>query len=299
MEAMWREALWLVADDVATASEIDDAVRLGAGLRWSFMGSFLTYRAAGGEAGMRHFLEQFGPTLEWPWTKLTDVPELSDDLIEKLVAQSDAQAAGRSARELEQLRDDCLVSVLQGLRANRYGAGAVLERHERQLFAAAGAAGTAALDTSGPLALHEATVLPEWVDYNGHAHESRYLQVFGDTTDALLAALGIDAAYLDGVGSYFTVETHLSHLREASAGDRLRTTTQVLGCDEKRLHIFHSLYRGDELVATAEQMMLHVSVATGRTGPAGDTVLARAREIAAAHAALPLPERAGRSIAMP
>jgi carnitine 3-dehydrogenase len=298
MEAMWREALWLVADDVATAGEIDDAVRLGAGLRWSFMGSFLTYRAAGGEQGMRHFLEQFGPTLRWPWTKLTDVPELTDELVEKLVAQSDSQAEGRSVRELERLRDDCLVSVLQGLRANRYGAGAVLERHERQLFAA-GAPADAALETSRVLALHEATVAPEWVDYNGHAHESRYLQVFGDTTDALLALLGMDAAYLDDVGSYFTVETHLSHLREASAGDRLRTTTQVLGCDEKRLHIFHSLLRGDDVVATAEQMMVHVSAATGRAGPAGDAVLGRAREIAAGHAALPRPHRVGRSIGMP
>jgi carnitine 3-dehydrogenase len=299
MEAMWREALWLVADDVATAAEIDDAVRLGAGLRWSFMGSFLTFRAAGGEEGMRHFMAQFGPALRWPWTKLTDVPELTDELVDKIVAQSDEQAAGRSVRELEQLRDDCLVSVLQALRANRYGAGAVLERHERQLFAAAGAPADGGLDTSAPLALHEATVAPEWVDYNGHAHESRYLQVVGDTTDALLAALGIDAAYLDEVGSYFTVETHLSHLRAASAGDRLRATTQVLGCDEKRLHVFHSLLRGDEVVATAEQMLLHVSARTGRAGPAGDAVLARAREIAAAHAALPRPDGAGRRIAMP
>jgi len=299
MEAMWREALWLVADDVATVAEIDDAVRLGAGLRWSFMGSFLTYRAAGGEDGMRHFVEQFGPALRWPWSKLTDVPELTPELVEKLVAQSDAQAEGMSVRDLERLRDDCLVSVLQGLRANRYGAGAVLERHERRLVAAAGTAAGSALDTSRPLALHEATVEPEWVDYNGHAHESRYLQVFGDTTDALLALLGIDAAYLDGVGSYFTVETHLSHLREAAAGDRLRTTTQVLGCDQKRLHLFHSLSRGADLVATAEQMMLHVSAATGRAGPAGDAVLARAREIAAGHAALPRPERAGRRIEMP
>jgi carnitine 3-dehydrogenase len=299
MEAMWREALWLVADDVATAAEIDDAVRLGAGLRWSFMGSFLTYRAAGGEEGMRHFLEQFGPTLRWPWTKLTDVPELTGELVSKLVAQSDEQAAGRSVRELEELRDACLVSVLQALRANRYGAGAVLERHERQLLAAAAAPAQVTLDTSRPLALHEATIAPEWVDYNGHAHESRYLQVVGDTTDALLALLGIDAGYLEDVGSYFTVETHLSHLRETSAGDRLRTTTQVLGGDEKRLHIFHSLHRGDDLVATAEQMLLHVSTVTGRAGPAGDAVLARAREIAAAHAALPRPERAGRRIAMP
>ena len=63
LEALWREALWLVADDVATVEEIDDAIRYGAGLRWAVMGTFLTYRLAGGEAGMRHFMAQFGPAL--------------------------------------------------------------------------------------------------------------------------------------------------------------------------------------------------------------------------------------------
>ena len=61
LEALWREALWLVNDGIATVEEIDDAIRFGAGLRWSFMGTFLTYRIAGGEAGMRHFMAQFGP----------------------------------------------------------------------------------------------------------------------------------------------------------------------------------------------------------------------------------------------
>ena len=81
------------------------------------MGTLLTYRIAGGEAGMRHFMAQFGPALQWPWTKLTDVPELTDELLDRIVAQSDAQAAGASVRELERLRDDCLVAVLQGLRS--------------------------------------------------------------------------------------------------------------------------------------------------------------------------------------
>ena len=101
LEALWREALWLVNDGIATVEEIDDAIRFGAGLRWSFMGTFLTYRIAGGEAGMRHFMAQFGPTLQWPWTKLMDVPELTDELLDRLVGQSDEQAAGRSVRELE------------------------------------------------------------------------------------------------------------------------------------------------------------------------------------------------------
>jgi len=296
LEALWREALWLVADDVATVEEVDDAIRFGAGLRWASMGTFLTYRIAGGEAGMRHFMEQFGPALKLPWTKLTDVPELTDELLDKLVAQSDAQAAGRDVRELERLRDDCLVSVIQGLRVHDFGAGAVLAEHERALFAAAPA--TAAAGDEAPLRLHSAVVAPEWIDYNGHAHESRYLQVFGDTTDALLRLIGLD---LGAGSSYFTVETHMSHLGQARAEERLHTTTQLLGHDEKRLHVFHSLYRSDDgaLLATAEQMLLHVHTRTERAAPAAPELRERIERLARAHAGLPRPDRAGRAIGIP
>ncbi|MFM2183417.1 MAG: hypothetical protein RJB61_1711, partial [Actinomycetota bacterium] len=139
MEALWREALWMLHEDVATAEEIDDAIRFGPGIRWSFMGTFLIYRIAGGEAGMRHFMAQFGPSLKWPWTKLMDVPELDDALLEKIVSQSDSQAGTASIRELEALRDDCLVSVIQGLRARDYASGRVLDRYERMLVDRMGA----------------------------------------------------------------------------------------------------------------------------------------------------------------
>ena len=87
--------------------------------------------------GMRHFLRQFGPALEWPWTQLTDVPELTDELVETIAAQSDAQAGGRSARELEQERDRVLVRLLQALRVEEIGAGATLAAWERGLLGAA------------------------------------------------------------------------------------------------------------------------------------------------------------------
>jgi carnitine 3-dehydrogenase len=302
LEALWREALWLVHDDVATVEEIDDAIRYGAGLRWSFMGSFLTNRIAGGEAGMRHFMAQFGPALSLPWTKLMDVPELTDGLLDKIVAQSDAQAGDQTIRELEQLRDDCLVAVMQGLRTRRSGAGAVLEEYERALFSAGDRRVMADDDDlSLPVRLHTARVLPEWVDYNGHAHESRFLQVFGDATDALLRYIGIDAAYLTAGGSYYTVETHLSFVREASAGEHLQVATQVLGFDDKRLHVFHELYRSadDDLLATAEQMLLHVDTTEGRARPARPEILAGIAKLAAAHAALPSPDRAGRAVRSP
>jgi carnitine 3-dehydrogenase len=284
LEALWREAVWLVHDGVATVEEVDDAIRYGAGLRWAFMGTFLTYRIAGGEEGMRHFLRQFGPALEWPWTHLTDVPELTDELVERIAEQSDAQAGGLSARELERLRDRVLVRLLQALRAEETAAGATLAAWERNL-----------LGTTPELVRR---VPPEWVDYNGHVHESRYLQLFADATDALLASVGMDAGYLAGGGSYFTVETHLSHLRQLEAGDRVHVTTQVLDSDSQRLHVFHVLLREGEAdpIATAEQMLLHVDTASGRAAPSREPVCAQVAELTRRHAELPRPDRAGRSI---
>lgn len=111
MEALWREALHLVNDGVATTEEIDAAVVYGCGLRWSLMGTFLTFHLAGGDAGMRHMLEQFGPALKLPWTRL-EAPELTDELIDKVVTGCEHQAAGRSVNELDKRRDEFLVELL-------------------------------------------------------------------------------------------------------------------------------------------------------------------------------------------
>ena len=133
LEAMWREALWLVRDGVATTGEIDAVIRYGFGPRWAQMGLFESYRIAGGDAGMRHFLAQFGPALQWPWSRLTDVPELSDELIETIARQSDEQAAGASVQELEQRRDANLVAIFRALKARDQGVGEVLNRMEARL----------------------------------------------------------------------------------------------------------------------------------------------------------------------
>ena len=133
-EALWREALWLVHDGIATVEDIDDVIRYSFGLRWAQMGVFQVYRVAGGEAGMRHFMEQFGPCLKWPWTKLTDVPDLDEVLVETIAGQSDAQAAGLSIRELERVRDDNLIGIMEALERtgdSGWGAGTLL-RHARR-----------------------------------------------------------------------------------------------------------------------------------------------------------------------
>ncbi len=142
-EALWREALWLVRDGVATVAEVDDVIRYSFGLRWAQMGIFQTYRLAGGEAGMRHFLEQFGPCLAWPWSRLTDVPDLDDALIETVAGQSDDQAAGRSVRALERIRDDNLIAILEALAGSGeagWGAGALLNETRRRLREQSGGA---------------------------------------------------------------------------------------------------------------------------------------------------------------
>jgi carnitine 3-dehydrogenase len=118
LEALWREALHLVNDGVATTGEIDDAIRFGAGLRWSFMGSFLTYTLAGGPAGMRHFMAQFGPALKLPWTYL-EAPELTDALIDKVVEGTTEQQGSRQLPDLERYRDDCLLAVMAAIRETK------------------------------------------------------------------------------------------------------------------------------------------------------------------------------------
>ncbi|HET8979491.1 MAG TPA: carnitine 3-dehydrogenase [Solirubrobacteraceae bacterium] len=298
LEALWREALWLVADDVATVEEVDDAIRFGAGLRWAAMGTFLTYRLAGGAAGMRHFMAQFGPALQLPWTRLTDVPELDDALLDKLVEQSDAQAQGLSVAELEELRDDCLIAVLRGLAGTGFAAGEVLARTERELYERAADDNRLAPLDDGRLRLHEVHVEPDWIDYNGHMTESRYLQVLADATDAFLRRIGILGPYIDSGRSYYTVETHIRHLGEARAGDRLVVATRLLGHDPKRLHLFHELMRADDhtVIATGEHMLLHVDRSAGKTVPAGAEILAELDDIFQLHRDLPWPEGSGNQI---
>lgn len=297
MEALWREALWLINDGIATASEIDDAIRFGPGLRWSFMGTLLVYRIAGGEAGMRHFMAQFGPSLKWPWSKLMDTPELTDELLETIVAQSDAQAGTASIRELEVLRDDCLIAVMQGLRGVGYGAGEVLARYERQLFDRM-AGSTAVPESDAPVRVLTATVPPEWVDYNGHMNDSRYFQLASESGDRLMRLIGVDEAYLAGGNSYYTVESHINFGAQAKVGDTLYATVQLLHHDAKRLHHFVVIHRGDDdsVVATSEQMLLHVDTAQGKAVAAGPTIIAALDQLASRHRDLPRPANAGRHV---
>lgn len=298
LEAVWREALWLIKDDVATAAEIDDAIRFGAGMRWSFMGTFLVYRLAGGEAGMRHFLHQFGPSMEWPWTKLVG-PKLTDELVETIARQSDEQAGDVDLRTYERLRDDCLVDLTQALERSDFAAGAVARAHRTRLGGQARADGSPGTD--GRLLTIATPVQPEWIDYNEHLTEHCYLKLFGDATDVILARIGAGMDYVAAGHSWYTVETHIRHLGQARLGEPVEVRTRVLGTDAKRLHLFHEMTNlaQQTTIATAEHMLVHVDAAAERSAPAPLAMQERIRALVELQTDLAAPEGLGRRISMP
>ncbi len=118
LEAVWREALHLVNDGLATVEEIDTAMTYAPALRWAIMGPFMTYHLAGGEGGMRHFLDHFGPALDLPWSYMA-APELTPELRDQIVAGCERMAAGRSVADIALERDECLVALLEALEACR------------------------------------------------------------------------------------------------------------------------------------------------------------------------------------
>src|SRR5262249_36602592 len=126
----------------------------------------------------------------------------------------------------------------------------------------------------------------------------RYLQVFADSSDALLLYLGINDAYQARGGSYFTVETHIMHLKEVRALEPVHTTTQILFADDKRLHVFQTMVHtpSGDVLATGEQMLLHVDTKAQKAAPAEAAVLAKLRKLTAAHAKLERPKSAGRAV---
>ncbi|WP_299965707.1 carnitine 3-dehydrogenase [uncultured Roseobacter sp.] len=301
LEAVWREALWLVRDGIATTGEIDDAIRYGFGLRWAQMGLFETYRIAGGEAGMAHFIAQFGPALQWPWSRLTDVPELTPDLVARIAEQSDAQSGAQDVAALERIRDSNLVAMLRALKGQGWGAGQLLAAHEDTLRAGTdlGQSAGEVADPAQPVLTLRRVVPLDWADYNGHMTEAKYLQAFGDATDRFMEMIGCDAAYIAAGGSFFTAETHIRHLDEVHTGTLIEVRTRVLQGGGKKMHLWHEMRAGARLLATGEHFLLHVSLETRRACEASPEIDAALRRFARAQADLPRPEGAGRGIGAP
>jgi acyl-CoA thioesterase FadM len=159
-----------------------------------------------------------------------------------------------------------------------------------------GAAGARAHGVALPR--YDTVVRPEWVDYNGHMSDFIYGHVFGQAMDALYRSVGLDEDYRKKGRMFYTVESHIRHLGEAKVNEPLYVTTQVLALDEKHFHMVHKLYRGRDntLIATGEQMHLHVDTAAAKATPMNGTLRTKLESLRQAHAALPAPEETGKPV---
>ena len=152
-----------------------------------------------------------------------------------------------------------------------------------------------------PLALYEAVIEPEWLDWNDHLNVAYFLLAFDRATDALYRYLGVAEDYIEERGhSMFAFETHVVDQRELRGGDPIRVTTQLLGFDDKRIHFIHQMYHGADgyLAAANDWLAIHVDLARRRAARFPPDIAARLAEIREAHAGLPTPPAVGRAISL-
>ena len=156
-------------------------------------------------------------------------------------------------------------------------------------------------DISQPLELYRCTVLSEWIDYNHHMMDGYYGVPFSHASDGLMTFVGLDADYRERSGcTVYTAEGHILYLREMKEHAPIRITTQLLGFDAKRMHIFHAMYHDDDgyLAATCEWMLIHVDPFLGKGAMMPEATLSKLAEIAAQHQLLSIPPQAGRQIGL-
>jgi acyl-CoA thioester hydrolase len=150
--------------------------------------------------------------------------------------------------------------------------------------------------TSG-LRLWRGEVLPDWLDYNGHMTEHRYLQAFGESSDAVYGLIGVDFTYASE-GAFFTLATFMSHLAECKLGTLLFSETDILGYDQRFLHLFHRLFdESGKPLAEGEHLAIHVQ--NGKAGPASPAVQSKIAELFVAQISRPIPEGAGKVLKRP
>ncbi len=157
------------------------------------------------------------------------------------------------------------------------------------------------MNNASPLLLYSTPVRAEWIDYNRHMMDGYYGVPFSHASDAFLDHIGLDHTYRTQSGcSTYTAEGHLLFLREMKEGAGIQISTQLLGYDAKRMHLFNTMVNAEQgyIAATCEWMMIHVDVALGKGAPMPEPVLAKLAEIYEAHRQLPTLPQAGRSIGL-
>ena len=153
------------------------------------------------------------------------------------------------------------------------------------------------MNSDAPIIVNGQTVLPEWIDYNGHMNVAYYLLAFDRATDVLYQRLGLGVDYMQRTThSTFTLECHITYLRELTEGDPLRFSIQMLDFDRKRVHFFSRMTHRDEgyAAATMEWLSIHVDLETRRSAEMNPDLVSRLTAVMAAHTALAHPPEVGR-----
>lgn len=147
-----------------------------------------------------------------------------------------------------------------------------------------------------PYALARASVLPDWIDYNGHMNVGYYHVVFDLAAEPFFRWLGLDDAYRKASGaSTFALESHLNFLREVKVDAPLRFEARLLGFDHKRVHFYQEMFHAEEgyLAASYESVSAHVDMAVRKTAPMPAVLQARLQRILQAHQILERPWQVG------
>ena len=152
------------------------------------------------------------------------------------------------------------------------------------------------------LITYRTPVQADWVDYNGHLRDAFYLLIFSYATDALMERIGLDADSRGQSGnSLFTLEAHINYLHEVKLGTEVWVQTQIIGFDQKRLHVYHSLHRKgcEEALAASEQMLLHVDLKGPKSAPFSTRTLQALEQITEHQRNLPAPFYINRTLQLP
>ena len=153
------------------------------------------------------------------------------------------------------------------------------------------------LVTRAPLDTHRSTVLPEWVDWNGHMNVAFYVTAFDQASGAFMRNMGLGRPYVDNkLGMTFVLEMHITYDRELREGAPMRFVTQLLDCDAKRVHLFHEMYHAEQgfLAATNETIVMNIDYGTRKSGPFPAQAAERLAQVWAEHQKMPKHPKAGR-----
>lgn len=196
-----------------------------------------------------------------------DVPELSEELINKIALQSDQQSGHYSITELEHIRDDNLVAMMRALKTKDWGAGNLLNAVDTSLETTSVKPIEILTQRSSVLTVNR-VVPTSWLDVNGHMNDSHYAEVFSKASDIILQRIGSDADYIARGFSYFTADMQISYLNECHAGEKISVFTSIHLAEGKKLDLRHEMKNAQGTVcATCTQFLLHVDLNSRKSCP--------------------------------